>query len=103
MSEWANFRSYASVSGWSARGNYTKNPYVFDATPWGSSSGSAVAVAANLAPLSIGTETDGSIIAPSYVNCVVGIKPTVGITSRAGVIPISTTQDTVYISPSILL
>jgi amidase len=96
MSEWSHFRSSNAVSGWSARGNYTKNPYILDSSPACSSSGSAVAVAANLAVLTVGTETDGSIIAPASVNGVVGIKPTVGITSRAGVIPISSTQDSVF-------
>jgi amidase len=95
LSEWANFRSNASSSGWSARGGQTRNPYVLDRSPCGSSSGSAVAVAANLAAASLGTETDGSILCPASANCVVGIKPTVGLTSRAGVIPIAHSQDTV--------
>ena len=95
MSEWAYFKSAPGVSGWSARNGQGKNPYVLDRTPCGSSSGSAIAVAANLVAVSIGTETDGSIICPSGVNGVVGIKPTVGLTSRAGVIPISATQDTI--------
>lgn len=95
LSEWANFRSTSSSSGWSARGGQTLNPYVLDRTPCGSSSGSAVAVAANLVTASLGTETDGSILCPASVNGVVGIKPTVGLTSRAGVVPISHTQDTV--------
>src|SRR5438477_1504268 len=95
MSEWAYFKSAPGVSGWSARNGQGRNPYVLDRTPCGSSSGSAIAVAANLVAVSIGTETDGSIICPSGVNGVVGIKPTVGLTSRAGVIPISATQDTV--------
>jgi amidase len=95
MSEWANFRSAFSASGWSARGGQTRNPHVLDRTPSGSSSGSAAAVAASLCTVAIGTETDGSIISPSAVCGVVGIKPTVGLTSRAGVIPISATQDTI--------
>lgn len=95
LSEWANFRSRNSSSGWSARGGQTRNPYVLDRTPCGSSSGSAVAVAANLVAASIGTETDGSILCPATMNGVVGIKPTVGLTSRAGVIPIAHSQDTV--------
>lgn len=95
LSEWANFRSTASSSGWSARGGQTCNPYVLDRTPCGSSAGSAVAVAANLAVASLGTETDGSILCPASSNCVIGIKPTVGLTSRAGVIPIAHSQDTV--------
>jgi amidase len=94
MSEWANFRSSRSVSGWSARGGQCRNPYALDRNPCGSSSGSGVAVAANLAPLAVGTETDGSIVCPA-TNCgIVGIKPTVGLVSRAGIIPISHTQDT---------
>lgn len=95
MSEWANFRSRHSSSGWSGRGGQVLNPYVLDRTPCGSSSGSATAVAAALAPASLGTETAGSILCPAAANSVVGIKPTVGLTSRAGVIPISHTQDTV--------
>ena len=95
MSEWANFRSTHSSSGWSARGGQALNPYALDRTPCGSSSGSATAVAANLCAASIGTETDGSILCPASINGVVGIKPTVGLTSRAGVIPISHSQDTV--------
>ena len=94
MSEWANIRSTRSSSGWSARGGQCRNPYVLDRSPCGSSSGSAVAVAANLATVAIGTETDGSIVCPSSMNGIVGIKPTVGLVSRAGVIPISHTQDT---------
>ena len=92
LSEWANFRSTASSSG---RGGQGLNPYVLDRTPCGSSSGSAAAIAANLAAASLGTETDGSILCPASTNGVVGIKPTVGLTSRAGVIPISHSQDTV--------
>ncbi len=95
LSEWANFRSTTSSSGWSGRGGQSLNPYVLDRSPIGSSSGSATAVAANLAAASLGTETDGSIISPSAANAVVGIKPTVGLTSRAGVIPIAHSQDTV--------
>jgi amidase len=94
LSEWANFRSIASSSGWSGRGGQTNNPYVLDRNPCGSSSGSAVAAAANLAAVTIGTETDGSIVCPSGTNDVVGIKPTLGLVSRAGVIPISAQQDT---------
>ena len=95
LSEWAYFKSAPGSSGWSGRSGQAKNPYALDRTPCGSSSGSAIAVAANLVTVSIGTETDGSIICPSGVNGVVGIKPTVGLTSRAGVIPISATQDTI--------
>ena len=95
MSEWAYFKSTPGSSGWSARSGQARNPYVLSRTPCGSSSGSAIAVAASLVTVSIGTETDGSIICPAGVNGVVGIKPTVGLTSRAGVIPISVTQDTI--------
>ena len=95
MSEWAYFKSTPGSSGWSARSGQARNPYVLNRTPCGSSSGSAIAVAASLVTVSIGTETDGSIICPAGVNGVVGIKPTVGLTSRAGVIPISATQDTI--------
>jgi amidase len=95
MSEWANFRSSSSSSGWSARGGQVHNPYVLDRSPCGSSSGSAVAVAANLAAVAIGTETDGSILCPSSANGIVGIKPTLGLVSRAGVVPIAHSQDTV--------
>jgi amidase len=95
LSEWANFRGIASTSGWSGRGGLCNNPYIIDTNPSGSSSGSAAAVAANFTAVAIGTETDGSIVGPAN-NCgVVGIKPTVGLVSRAGVIPISHTQDTV--------
>jgi amidase len=94
LSEWANFRSSRSTSAWSSRGGQTKNPYVLDRNPSGSSSGSGTAVAANLCALAIGTETDGSIISPCSVNNLVGIKPTVGLWSRTGIIPISKTQDT---------
>lgn len=94
LSEWANFRSTRSSSGWSARGGQVKNPYALDRSPCGSSSGSGVAVAANLAAAAVGTETDGSVVCPSSINGIVGIKPTVGLLSRAGIIPISHTQDT---------
>ena len=94
LSEWANFRSTRSVSGWSSRGGQTRNPYVLDRTPCGSSSGSAVAVAANLCAAAVGTETDGSIICPAQINGVVGLKPTLGLVSRTGVIPIAHSQDT---------
>ena len=94
LSEWANFRSTRSSSGWSGRGGQCRNPYVIDRNPCGSSSGSAVAVAANLSALAIGTETDGSIVCPASANGVVGIKPTVGCVSRAGIIPIAHSQDT---------
>lgn len=94
LSEWANFRGQLSSSGWSGLGGQTKNPYDLSRNPCGSSSGSAVAVAANLTLLAIGTETNGSIVCPSQTNGIVGIKPTVGLISRAGVIPISFTQDT---------
>ena len=95
LSEWANFRSSSSSSGWSGRGGQALNPYVLDRTPCGSSSGSGISVSANLAAATLGTETDGSIVCPSSNNSVVGIKPTVGLTSRAGVIPIAHSQDTV--------
>jgi amidase len=95
LSEWANFRSFFSTSGWSGRGGLTHNPYSLDRNGCGSSTGSAVAASANFAAVSIGTETDGSIVCPANVNSVVGIKPTVGLTSRAGVVPISHTQDSV--------
>ena len=94
MSEWANFRSTHSSSGWSARGGQAKNPYVLDRSPCGSSSGSGTAVAANLVAVSVGTETDGSITCPAATNGIVGIKPTLGLVSRAGVIPIAHSQDT---------
>jgi amidase len=94
MSEWANIRSSRSSSGWSARGGQCRNPYVLDRNPCGSSSGSAVAVSANLCAVAVGTETDGSIVCPASSNGVVGLKPTVGLVSRAGIIPISHTQDT---------
>ncbi|MER7206483.1 amidase [Streptosporangium sp. NPDC000239] len=94
LSEWANFRSSASSSGWSAVGGQTNNPYVLDRNPCGSSSGSGVAAAASLAAVTIGTETDGSIVCPAGINGVVGVKPTVGLVSRAGVVPLSLAQDT---------
>ena len=94
LSEWANFRSTRSTSGWSSLGGQTRNPYALDRNPCGSSSGSAVAVAANLCAAAVGTETDGSVICPSHANGLVGIKPTVGLVSRSGIIPISHSQDT---------
>ncbi|HLP16382.1 MAG TPA: amidase [Bacteroidota bacterium] len=94
LSEWANFRSTRSTSGWSSRGGQTKNPCVLDRNPCGSSSGSGAAVAANFCTVAVGTETDGSVIAPSSFCGIVGIKPTVGLVSRTGIIPISKTQDT---------
>ncbi len=94
MSEWANIRSTHSTSGWSARGGQCRNPYVLDRNPCGSSSGSAVGVSANLGAVAVGTETDGSIVCPASANGVVGLKPTVGLISRSGIIPISHTQDT---------
>ena len=94
LSEWANFRAKMSSSGWSGVGGQTKNPYVLDRNPCGSSSGSGVAVSANLCMVAIGTETNGSIVCPSNNNGIVGIKPTVGLISRTGIVPISFTQDT---------
>ena len=94
LSEWANFRSTRSSSGWSARGGQCRNPYALDRNPCGSSSGSGAAVSANLTAAAIGTETDGSIVCPATANGIVGIKPTVGLVSRAGIVPISETQDT---------
>ncbi|TMF75640.1 MAG: amidase [Chloroflexi bacterium] len=94
LSEWANFRSFFSTSGWSGRGGLTHNPYSTDRNACGSSSGSGAAAAANFAAISVGTETDGSIVCPANVSAVVGIKPTVGLASRAGIVPISHTQDT---------
>ncbi|MGH8781989.1 amidase [Paraburkholderia sp.] len=94
LSEWANIRSTHATSGWSARGGLTRNPYALDRNTSGSSSGSAVAVAAGLADMAVGTETDGSIVSPASINGVVGLKPTVGRVSRDGVVPISHTQDT---------
>jgi amidase len=94
LSEWANFRSTRSTSGWSSRGGQTKNPYLLARNPSGSSAGSGSAVSANLCVVAIGTETNGSVVSPSSVNGIVGIKPTVGLLSRSGIIPISATQDT---------
>jgi amidase len=94
LSEWANFRSSHSSSGWSSRGGQTKCPYILDHNPCGSSSGSGSAVAANLCAVAVGTETDGSVTCPASVNGIVGLKPTVGLVSRSGIIPISSTQDT---------
>jgi amidase len=94
LSEWANFRATASTSGWSSLGGQTRNPYVLDRSPCGSSSGAAVAVAARLAPLAVGTETDGSIVCPAASNGVVGIKPTLGLVSGRGIVPIAKSQDT---------
>ncbi len=94
LSEWANFRSSQSSSGWSSVGGQTKNPYDTTRSPCGSSSGSAVAVAANLTVLAVGTETDGSVVCPAGVNGIVGIKPTLGLVSRSGIIPIAHSQDT---------
>jgi len=94
LSEWANFRSTHSSSGWSGRGGQTKNPYALDRNPSGSSSGSGAAIAANLAAVAVGTETDGSIVSPSTSNGLVGIKPTLGLVSRTGIVPIAHSQDT---------
>ena len=94
LSEWANFRSSRSTSGWSSRGGQTRCPYILDRNPSGSSAGSGAATAANLCTIAIGTETDGSIVSPSSINGLVGLKPTVGLWSRSGIIPISKTQDT---------
>jgi amidase len=94
LSEWANFRSTQSSSGWSGRGGQCRNPYALDRNPCGSSSGTGAAIAANLAAVGIGTETDGSIVCPSSANALVGLKPTVGLVSRSGIIPIAHTQDT---------
>ena len=94
LSEWANFRSTRSISGWSSRGGQTHNPYVLDRNPCGSSAGTGTAIAASLASIGVGTETDGSIICPSSVAGLVGLKPTVGLVSRSGIIPISVSQDT---------
>ncbi|HLM72957.1 MAG TPA: amidase, partial [Polyangiaceae bacterium] len=94
MSEWANFRSTRSTSGWSARGGQCRNPYALDRNPSGSSSGSAVAAAASLAAAAVGTETDGSIVSPASICSIAGIKPTLGLLSRGGIIPISHSQDT---------
>jgi amidase len=94
LSEWANYRSTHSCSGWSGRGGQTRNPYALDRNPSGSSSGSAVATASNFCTVSVGTETDGSIVSPSSVSSLVGLKPTVGLLSRSGIVPISQSQDT---------
>ena len=94
LSEWANFRSTHSTSGWSGRGGQTHNPYVLDRNPSGSSSGTGAAVSANLCAAGVGTETDGSIVSPSSINGLVGIKPTVGLIPGAGIVPISHRQDT---------
>ncbi|MCJ7622598.1 MAG: amidase [Anaerolineaceae bacterium] len=94
LSEWANFRSTRSTSGWSSRGGQTRNPYALDRNPCGSSSGSAVAVAANLCAAALGTETDGSLVCPAHSNGIVSIKPTLGLISRSGIIPVSHSQDT---------
>lgn len=94
LSEWANFRSTHATSGWSGRGGQTKNPYSLDRNPCGSSSGTGAAIAANLAVVGVGTETDGSIVCPSSVNGLVGIKPTLGLVSRTGIVPIAHSQDT---------
>ena len=94
LSEWANFRSTRSSSGWSSRGGQTRNPYVLDRNPCGSSSGSGVAVSAMLTPLAVGTETNGSIVCPASINGIVGIKPTLGLISRRGIVPIAHSQDT---------
>ena len=94
LSEWANIRSSHSTSGWSGRGGQTSNPYALDRNPCGSSSGSGAAAAANLCAVAVGTETDGSVVCPSSANGIVGIKPTLGLISRAGIIPIAHSQDT---------
>ncbi len=94
LSEWANIRSSRSTSGWSGRGGQTRNPYALDRNPCGSSSGSGVAVSSNLAAVAVGTETDGSVVCPSSANSLVGIKPTLGLVSRSGIIPIAHSQDT---------
>jgi amidase len=94
LSEWANFRDNDSISGWSGRGGQTRNPYILDRNPCGSSSGTGAAIAANLAAIGVGTETDGSIVCPSSICGIVGLKPTVGLVSRSGIIPIAASQDT---------
>src|SRR5262249_39772665 len=94
LSEWANIRSSHSTSGWSARGGQCKNPYALDRNPCGSSSGSGAAVSAHFCAVAIGTETDGSIVCPAHADRGIGLKPTVGLISRAGIIPISHSQDT---------
>jgi Asp-tRNAAsn/Glu-tRNAGln amidotransferase A subunit and related amidases len=94
LSEWANFRDNSSISGWSGRGGQTRNPYILDRNPCGSSSGTGAAIAANLSALGIGTETDGSILCPASICGIVGLKPTIGLVSRSGIIPIAHSQDT---------
>lgn len=94
LSEWANFRDNDSISGWSGRGGQTRNPYILDRNPCGSSSGTGAAITANLAAIGIGTETDGSILCPASINGIVGLKPTIGLVSRSGIIPIAESQDT---------
>src|SRR5439155_23466205 len=94
LSEWANFRSSHSTSGWSGRGGQTLNPYALDRNPCGSSSGSGAAAAANICAIAVGTETDGSVTCPASANGLVGIKPTLGLISRSGIIPIAHSQDT---------
>src|SRR5207248_7068439 len=94
LSEWANFRSTHASSGWSGRGGQTRNPYALDRNPSGSSSGSAAAVAASLCAVAIGSETDGSIVSPASNSSLVGIKPTLGLLSRSGIVPIAHSQDT---------
>src|SRR5438874_2207647 len=94
LSEWANFRGFAPFNGWSARGEFTRDPYRLDFDPCGSSSGSAAATAANMCATSVGTETDGSVVCPSGNNLVFGLKPTVGLISQDGIIPIAHSQDT---------
>ncbi len=94
LSEWANFRDTSSISGWSGRGGQTRNPYILDRNPCGSSSGTGAAISANLAAIGIGTETDGSIVCPASICGIVGLKPTVGLVSRTGIIPIAESQDT---------
>ena len=94
LSEWANFRGNGAINGWSARGGFTRHPYVLDLDPLGSSSGSGVAAAANLCAVAVGTETDGSITAPAAELALVGLKPTVGLVSQQGIIPIAASQDT---------
>src|SRR5204863_1545235 len=94
LSEWANFRSNHSSSGWSGRGGQTRNPYVLERNPCGSSSGSGAAASSNLCAIAVGTETDGSVVCPSSANALVGIKPTLGLISGSGIIPIAHTQDT---------
>src|SRR6202044_3180816 len=94
LSEWANMRSSHSTSGWSGRGGLTRNPYALDRNPCGSSSGTGAGVSANLCIAGVGTETDGSVVCPSSANGLVGLKPTVGLVSRSGIIPISQSQDT---------